>query len=94
MNFFDNLVQIDLRKNIGIVGLTDEFFCVYLNDILKQSNKNILVVVNSLFEANNLYSSFWQKYLQVMNFEKNNLCFFMFNNLFFISGRKNYLYKL
>ena len=57
MNFFDNLVQIDLRKNIGIVGLTDEFFCVYLNDILKQSNKNILVVVNSLFEANNLYSS-------------------------------------
>ena len=57
MNFFDNLIKIDLKKNMGITGLTDEFFCVYLNGILKQHNKNILVVVNSLFEANNLYSS-------------------------------------
>ena len=57
MNFFDNLIKIDLQKNMGITGLTDEFFCVYLNGILKQYNKNILVVVNSLFEANNLYSS-------------------------------------
>ncbi len=57
MNFFDNLVQVDLKKNMCIAGLTDEFFCVYLNGILKQHNKNILVVVNSLFEANNLYSS-------------------------------------
>ena len=57
MNFFDNFIKIDLQKNIGITGLTDEFFCVYLNGILKQHNKNILVVVNSLFEANNLYSS-------------------------------------
>ena len=57
MNFFDNFIKIDLQKNMGITGLTDEFFCVYLNGILKQHNKNILVVVNSLFEANNLYSS-------------------------------------
>ena len=57
MNFFDNLIKIDLQKNMGITGLTDEFFCVYLNGILKQYNKSVLVVVNSLFEANNLYSS-------------------------------------
>lgn len=57
MNFFDNLIKIDLKKSIGITGFTDEFFCVYLNNLLKQKKKNILVVVNSLFEANNLYSS-------------------------------------
>ena len=57
MNFFDNLIKVDLQKNMGLCGLTDEFFCVYLNSILKRNGRSILVVVNSLFEANNLYSS-------------------------------------
>lgn len=57
MNFFDNFVKVDVKKNIGITGITDEFFCLYLNCLMKQKKKNILVVVNSLFEANNLYSS-------------------------------------
>ena len=57
MKLFDDLIKINIKKNIGIVGLTDEFFCVYLNSLLIQKKKNILVVVNSLFEANNLYSS-------------------------------------
>ena len=57
MNFLDNFIQVDVKKNMGIVGVTDEFFCVYLSRILKKEKKNILVVVNSLFEANNLYSS-------------------------------------
>lgn len=57
MNFLDNFIQVDVKKNMGIVGVTDEFFCVYLSKILKKEKKNILVVVNSLFEANNLYSS-------------------------------------
>ncbi len=57
MRLFDDLIKFDVEKNIGIIGLTDEFFCVYLNSLLIQKKKNILVVVNSLFEANNLYSS-------------------------------------
>ena len=57
MNFLDKFIQVDVKKNMGIVGVTDEFFCVYLSRLLKKENKNILVVVNSLFEANNLYSS-------------------------------------
>ena len=57
MSFFDNFLSIDLKNNSQITGLNDEFFCIYLNSILKKYNKNILVVVNSLFEANNLYSS-------------------------------------
>ena len=45
MSLFDNFISIDVKKNMGIVGVTDEFFCVYLNQLLKKNNKNILVVV-------------------------------------------------
>ena len=57
MNFFDNFISLDYKKNIGITGITDAFFSVYLYNLLKKYNKNILVVVNSLSEANNLYSN-------------------------------------
>ncbi len=57
MNFFKDLIQFDLKKHMGMVGLTDEFFCVYLNNLFVQKQKNILVVVNSLYEANKLYSN-------------------------------------
>ena len=57
MGLFDCMISIDIKKDMGIIGLTDEFFCVYLNNLLKQKNKSILVVVNSLYEANQLYLS-------------------------------------
>ena len=57
MSFFDNFINVDVKKSMGIVGVIDEFFCVYLNQLLEKNKKNILVVVNSLFEANQLYSS-------------------------------------
>ena len=57
MNFIENLIKIDVKKDMGIVGLTDEFFCVYLYDLFKQKKKSILLVVNSLFEANKIYSA-------------------------------------
>ena len=44
MNFFDNFISIDYKKNIGITGITDAFFSVYLYNLLKKYNKNILVV--------------------------------------------------
>ena len=56
MNFFDQF-NFSYKKDKGITGLTDEFFCVYLSSLLKKENRPLLVVVNSLFEANNLYSS-------------------------------------
>ena len=56
MDFFKDLIKIDLKKNMGIYNLTDEFFCLYLNEISLIKNKNILVVVNSVYEANKLYS--------------------------------------
>ena len=57
MNVFQKLGNIELKKNMGISGLTDEFFCVLLYSTFLNQNKNILVVVNSLYEANQLYSS-------------------------------------
>ncbi len=57
MNFLNEFIEVKLEKNMGMVGLTDEFFCVYLNKIIRENNKNVLVVVNSLYEANKLYSS-------------------------------------
>ncbi len=60
MSIFNDLIQIDNPKNIGnrgIVGITDEFFCVYLYNLLNQQDKNILIVINSLYEANKIYNS-------------------------------------
>ena len=56
MNFYKDFIKFDLKKHMGMTGLTDEFFCVYLNNLFIKENKNILVVVNSLYEANKLYS--------------------------------------
>ena len=57
MEFFKELIDCPIEKNMGICNITDEFFCLFLNKINKYDNKNILVVVNSLYEANKLYSS-------------------------------------
>ena len=57
MKIFEKLINSNYQNNSGITGITDEFFCVYLYELLKKQNKNILVVVNSLYEANKIYSS-------------------------------------
>ena len=57
MNFFIDMINIDLKKDMGIYNLTDEFFCVLLNSIRIKNNQNLLVVCNSLYEANKLYNS-------------------------------------
>ena len=33
MNFFNDLIKFDLKKDMGIYNLTNEFFCVLLNKI-------------------------------------------------------------
>lgn len=55
MGIFTDLIEIPKKESMGIVNLTDEFFCVYLKTLFEKNNENILVVVNSLFEANKLY---------------------------------------
>ena len=55
MNVFDDLIHIDYKKGMGISNVTDGFFAVYLYNLYKKENKNILVVVNSLYDANRIY---------------------------------------
>ena len=70
MNFFHELIPFSIKKNMGLFNLTDDFFCVLLNSIRIKENKNIIVVVDSLFEANKIYnnlSSFDNVYLFPMD---------------------------
>ena len=57
MHFFKDLINVNLKKNMGIYNMTDEFFCLYLNKINEYDEKNILVVVNDSYSANKLYNS-------------------------------------
>lgn len=57
MKLFQDMISIDYKKGMGITGITDEFFCAYLYNLLIKKKKNILVVTNSLYEANHLFSS-------------------------------------
>ena len=56
MNLFNDFIKFDLKKNMGLYNLTDEFFCVYLNAI-REKNNNVLVVVDTIFEANKVYNN-------------------------------------
>lgn len=44
-------------KHQGGLSATDEFFCVYLDELFRKEKNNILLVTNSLYEANKLYSN-------------------------------------
>lgn len=57
MNFFIDIINIPLKKDMGIYNLTDEFFCLFLKKVVCDNTNNALVVVNSLYDANKLYNS-------------------------------------
>ena len=39
MSFLDNLIKIDVKENMGIVGATDEFFCLFLKKTNNQKKQ-------------------------------------------------------
>ena len=51
------IFNFDTFNNISITGLTNELASFAFNDIYKKSKKNILIVTNSLYESNIIYSS-------------------------------------
>ncbi len=57
MKEFHDLFLFDLKKDMGLVNMTDEFFCFYLFQLFQEKRKNVLIVVSSLYEANKLYNS-------------------------------------
>ena len=56
MQKLTEIIKFNGLNNIGITGLTDGFFGFYLSNLYCQKDRNIIVVVNSLYEANKLYS--------------------------------------
>ena len=57
LRFFDSIIHLSEIDRIGLSGLTDELFGVYVNDLIYQKKENsILVVASSLYEANQLYN--------------------------------------
>ena len=57
MSIFDQILTIDKTNNIGITGLTDGFFGIYLSQLLRQKKRSILVLTSTLFEANKIMNS-------------------------------------
>ena len=57
MDYLNNLFKIENKKNIGLKGLTDESFCIYLKNYFDKSNKSVVLVTPTLFEANKLLNS-------------------------------------
>ncbi|MCI9434263.1 MAG: transcription-repair coupling factor [Bacilli bacterium] len=55
MNFFDSLFSIDDSK--VILGLNDELKAIYIYNYFVQNNTSIVVITNTLYEANNFYKS-------------------------------------
>ncbi len=56
MKFFDNLFKVNDNNYYGVTGLSNELSMVYVYESFLKYNKGMLVVTNSLYEANNLYS--------------------------------------
>ena len=57
MNFEKELIEFKSFDNIGITGLTNQLISFSVENLYKQSNRDILLITNSLFEANIIYSS-------------------------------------
>lgn len=69
---FDNKIDKRDFKKIGIICQNEEFLSVFVNSL---KNKNIVVVTNTLFEANNVFES-------LTNYNKETL-FFPTDDFFF-----------
>lgn len=53
---FDKIFEINMN-NYNIIGLTDELKSIYIYNMFCQNKKSILLVCNSLYEANKIYNS-------------------------------------
>ncbi len=62
MNLLKDLVTIKDEKKVGLVGLNDEFFSLYINKLFEEQNKNILIVTSTLYEAN-IINNFLSSYI-------------------------------
>lgn len=58
MRFLEDYINICNDDKVGITGLTDETLSIYINALSnKKRGQDILVVANTLYEANKIYQS-------------------------------------
>ena len=57
MKFLSKILDIDDINNVSINGLTGQLISFCVDKIQKNKKRNILIVANSLYEANRYYSS-------------------------------------
>ena len=55
MNIFEKLINTKNFKSTGLYNLNASFFALYLNKLLQQEQRSILVVTSNLYEANKIY---------------------------------------
>ena len=56
MSFFRNLFDIDDGSYYGVSGLNSELNCIYVYDSFVKYDKGMMVITNSLYEANMLFN--------------------------------------
>lgn len=56
MKFFDNLFNISDNNYYGVSGLNAELSAIYVYNAFIKYNRGLVVITNSLYEANNLYN--------------------------------------
>ena len=66
MSIFDEILNVTDANYIG--GLVPELKALYITQLSKNNDKNVLVVANSIYEANRMYTA-------ISNFT-NNVLFF------------------
>ena len=54
MNFFDGIFKITDNDCYGVSGLNRELNCIYVYETFVKKNRSLLVVTNSLYEANDI----------------------------------------
>lgn len=57
MNLFTDIFTTYSNNNIGLKGLTDESFCLYINKVFQEQDKSILILTPTIYEANKLLNS-------------------------------------
>ena len=61
MKRFKELFNVKEINNIALTGLTTELTSFCVDNIYKSNNRDILILTNSLYEANQLYSALSNK---------------------------------
>ena len=57
MNFLENIIKVNEINNVSITGLTNQLISFCVNNIYNLKKRNIIMVTNSLYEANRYYSA-------------------------------------